>query len=262
MRLQASLLIMLVAQVAVVAPLGQAVPAAQTAQAAPVAQVAQAAPVAQVAQAQAGKASNAKKRKATDALTGHRCKPPRTSPGSELIRVTLWQRGADSLGLRVGQDGVTISKPPTGIAQQAGLALGDVIVTVNDVSVNVRPAKDVLRERVPSRPDTIIEVRRPVERVALRRLDGMAAPVGEGGRPQKRAAEAKEDKEGSAAGESPPTLKGQGPSLHKKPRGRKPRGTNGLPMRWDGSNKAGHWVDDNGGAEAVGSQDDPIDLCD
>ena len=82
--------------------------------------------------------------------------------------------------------------------------------------------------------------------------------------------EAEEDKEGSAAGKSSPTPNGQGLSLHKKPRGRSPRGTNGLPMRWDGPREASRWVVDNGGAGAValglsaggGSQDDPIDLCD
>ena len=115
-------------------------------------------------------------------------------------------------------------------------------------------------------------MRRPVERAPLRRLDGMAAAVAEGGRPQKRAAEAEEDKEGSAAGKSSPTPNGQGLSLHKKPRGRSQQGTNGLPMRWDGPKEAGRWVwvVDNGGAGAValglsaggGSKDNPIDLCD
>ena len=225
------------------------------------AQAVQAAQAAQAMQAAAGEASNAKKRKATEPLTGYSRKPARTSRGSKLLRFTLWQRGADSLGLRVGKDGVTISAPPTGIAHEEGLVLGDVIVTVNDVSVKVRTATNLLCERVPSRPYTIIEVRRPVERVALRRLDGMAAPVGEGGRAQKRAAEAEENKEGSAAEKSSPTPKGQGLSLHKKPRGRKPHGTNGLPMPA---------ARDNGGAEAValglsmgeGSQGDPINLCD
>ena len=80
-----------------------------------------------------------------------------------------------------------------------------------------------------------------------------------------------------SAEKSSPTPKGQGLSLHKKPRGRKPHGTNGLPMRWDGPKEAGRWViakepaaRDNGGAEAVaiglstgeGSQGDPINLCD
>ena len=40
--------------------------------------------------------------------------------------------------------------------------------------------------------------------------------------------------------------------LRKKPRGRTPRG-----MRWEGTNEAGRWVNDN-----KGSKDDPIDLCD
>ena len=101
--------------------------------------------------------------------------------------------------------------------------------------------------------------RLPVERVPLRRLDAerldaAAAPEGERARPQKRAAEAEEDKEGSAAGSSSPAPKGEDlpHPLRKKPRGRTPRG-----MRWDGTNEAGRWVNDN-----KGSKDDPIDLCD
>ena len=207
--------------------------------------------------------TNAKKRKTTEAtepLTGNGCKRQRST-----LRFTLEHRGADSLGLRVGKDERTISKPPTGIAKEAGLAMGDVIVSVNDVKVtkNGRSATDLLRDltRAPSRPDTIIEVRRrlPVERVPLRRLDAerldaAAAPEGERARPQKRAAEAEEDKEGSAAGSSSPAPKGEDlpHPLRKKPRGRTPRG-----MRWDGTNEAGRWVNDN-----KGSKDDPIDLCD
>ena len=63
-----------------------------------------------------------------------------------------------------------------------------------------------------------------------------------------------EDKEGSAAGSASPAPRGEDPPhpLRKKPRGRTPRG-----MRWDGTNEAGHWVNDN-----KGSKDDPIDLCD
>ena len=212
------------------------------------------------AKAKAGRASNAKKRKSTEAtvaLTGNGCK--RQCP---TLRVTLDHRGAHSLGLRVaGKDERTISAHPTGIAKEAGLAMGDVIVSVNDVKVkkNGRSATDLLRDRAPSRPYTTIEVRRhlPVERVPLRRLDverldAVAAPAGERARPQKRTAEAEEDKEGSAAGSSSPAPKGEDLPLYKKPRGRTPRG-----MRWDGTNEAGHWVNDN-----TGSKDDPIDLCD
>ena len=212
------------------------------------------------AKAKAGRASNAKKRKSTEAtvaLTGNGCK--RQCP---TLRVTLDHWGAHSLGLRVaGKDERTISAHPTGIAKEAGLAMGDVIVSVNDVKVkkNGRSATDLLRDRAPSRPYTTIEVRRhlPVERVPLRRLDverldAVAAPAGERARPQKRTAEAEEDKEGSAAGSSSPAPKGEDLPLYKKPRGRTPRG-----MRWDGTNEAGHWVNDN-----TGSKDDPIDLCD
>ena len=34
----------------------------------------------------------------------------------------------------------------------------------------------------------------------------------------------------------------RGLSLQKKPRGRPPHGTDGLPMRWDGPKEAGRWV--------------------
>jgi hypothetical protein len=34
----------------------------------------------------------------------------------------------------------------------------------------------------------------------------------------------------------------QGLALQKKPRGRPPHGTNGMPMRWDGPKESGRWV--------------------
>ena len=34
----------------------------------------------------------------------------------------------------------------------------------------------------------------------------------------------------------------RGLALQKKPRGRPPHGTNGVPMRWDGPKEAGRWV--------------------
>jgi len=80
-----------------------------------------------------------------------------------LVRLAL--QPADSLGLRIGQDGVSISAHPTGVAKLAGVCLGDVIVTVNDVSIKRRPAAELLRERARARPTTI-EVRR-----------GTAAPI-------------------------------------------------------------------------------------
>jgi len=59
-------------------------------------------------------------------------------------------------------------------------------------------------------------------------------------------------------GPEPAEVPAEGPSLQKKPRGRPPHGTNGLPMRWDGPKEAGRWVNDeepatrdSGGVEAV-----------
>ena len=109
-----------------------------------------------------------------------------------------------------------------------------------------------------------------VQELRLHSTDASSCSEDEAEREAEEDPEAEEDKEGSAAGKSSPTPNGQGLSLHKKPRGRSPRGTNGLPMRWDGPKEAGRWVVDNGGAGAValglsaggGSQDDPIDLCD
>ena len=39
-------------------------------------------------------------------------------------------------------------------------------------------------------------------------------------------------------GPEPAEVPAEGPSLQKKPRGRPPHGTNGLPMRWDGPKEA------------------------
>ena len=59
-------------------------------------------------------------------------------------------------------------------------------------------------------------------------------------------------------GPEPAEVPTEGLVLQKKPRGRPPNGTNGLPMRWDGPKEAGHWVlaeepatRDSGGAEAM-----------